>query len=58
MITTLKDAQKQGKINQFIKEHSEDVPGDDKRLNDALKSMTSEKSPKVPGTSRQDSSEN
>lgn len=56
MITTLKDAKKQDKLDQFIKEHEKDAPGDDARLNDALKSMTLEKSSKVPGTSRPDSS--
>lgn len=56
-MTTLKDAQKQGKIDQFIKEHEKDASGDDKRMNDALKSMTSGKSSKVQETLRPDSSE-
>lgn len=54
----LKKAKQLGKIDQFIKEHEKDPHGDDKRMNDALKSMTSGKSSKVQETSRPDSSGN
>lgn len=58
-MTTLKDAQKQGNLDKFIKEREKDTASADKsRLDKALKSMTSEKSPKVREKSRQDSSEN
>ena len=48
----LKEAQEQNKLNQFIKEREKKIPPADKsRLDKALKSMTSEKSLEVPGTS-------
>lgn len=57
-MTTLKDAQKSGKIDQFIKEREKDTPPADKeRFDKTLKSMASEKSSKVRGTSKPDASE-
>lgn len=58
-MTTLKDAQKQGKIDQFIKEREkETAPADKAKFDKALTSMTSGKKKSNPETSGQDSSEN
>ena len=55
-MTNLKDAQKKGEIDKFIKER-EGVEGDKKRLDKAISSMASQKKKEVQTTSRQDSSE-
>lgn len=56
-MTTLKDAQKNGKIDQFIKEREKSLTGDKTKFDKAIKSMVSEKSSKVPATSPKGSSE-
>ncbi len=57
-MTTLKDAQKKGKLDQFIKEREkETTPADKVKFDKALKSMTSGKKKSTQGTSGQDSSE-
>lgn len=56
-MTNLKDAQKNGEINQFIKEREKSLTGDKTKFDKAIKSMVSEKSPKVPVASPKDSSE-
>jgi hypothetical protein len=53
-MVTLKDAQKKGKIKEFIKEREKQPPGDKDRFEKTLKSMTRGKSTKVRKTSRRD----
>jgi len=55
-MTTLKDAQKKGQLEKFIKEH-EGSKGDKKRLDKAISSMASQKKKATPASSGQDSSE-
>lgn len=57
-MTNLKDAQKSGKLDKFIEEREKTPSGDSERFDKTLKSMTSEKSSKVRGTSKRDVSEN
>lgn len=38
-MTTLKDAQKSGNLEQFIKEHEKDPKGDDDRLKATVKNL-------------------
>jgi len=57
-VTTLKDAQKQSKLDQFIKEREkETAPADKAKFDKALTSMTLGKKKSKPETSGQDSSE-
>ncbi len=53
----LKEAQEQGKLKEFIKEHSKYPKGDKGQFDKLLKSVSSQKS-KAPQTSTQDKSEN
>jgi len=56
-MTTLKDAQKKGKLNQFIKEREQEAtPADKSKFDKALKSMTSGKKKSTRGTSGRGSS--
>lgn len=55
-MTTLKEALANGKLDEFIKEHSDDAAGDADKLEAAISSMVG-KSPKAPATSSQDDSE-
>ena len=57
-MTTLKDAQKHGKLDQFIKEREkETAPADKAKFDKALTSMTSGRKKSTPETSGLDSSE-
>jgi hypothetical protein len=56
-MTTLKDAQKKGKLKEFIKEREKNPPGDKVRFDKAIKKISRGKSSKAPGTSDRDSSE-
>jgi hypothetical protein len=56
-MTTLKDAQKNGKIDQFIKEREEYPKGDKKKFDKTLKKISRGKSKEVQETSDRDSSE-
>jgi hypothetical protein len=56
---TLKKALKEGRINEFIKEHENDPPGDLERLEKTIRRMArQEKSKEAPGTSGEGSSGN
>ena len=58
-MTTLKDAQKKGKLDQFIKEREkETAPADRTKFDKTLKSMTSGRKKSKPETSGRGSSEN
>jgi len=58
-MTTLKEAQKKGKLGQFIKEREkETAPADKAKFDKALTSMTSGKKKSTRGTSGRSSSEN
>jgi hypothetical protein len=50
-MTTLREARKQGKLDQFIKEHEEDAPGDREKLDKAIKRPASQKSKEAPKAS-------
>ena len=53
---SLKTAIKQNKIDQFIREHEKDAPGDADKLDKALKRPASKKSKEAPkASSRQKS---
>lgn len=54
----LKDAQKEGKLDEFIKEHKKDEPADQDKFDTTLSSVSQGKKKSVPETSVQDSSEN
>lgn len=41
-MTTLKEARKKGKLEQFIREHEKDAPGDLDKLEEAIKRSTRE----------------
>ncbi len=56
-MTTLKDAQKQGKLEAFIKEHEKEAQGDGTRLAKTITSMACGKKKSEQETSGQDSSE-
>ena len=49
--TTLKKAIKEGNLEQFIREHEKDTPGDLQKLNKALKRPVSDKSKATPKAS-------
>lgn len=53
---TLRQARKQGKLDQFAKDHEADAPGDEAAFNRALQSMAG-KSKAVPATSKPDRSD-
>ncbi len=57
-MTTLKEAQKNNKIDQFIKEHHQDKQGDAKRFKKTLDSMCRGKSKEVREAPGQDSGGN
>lgn len=55
----LKEAQKKGSLEEFIKEHEKDVPGDKDRFDKTLDVISHpEKLKSIQETSAQDSSEN
>lgn len=54
----LKDAQKKGKLKDFIKEREKDAPGDKKRFEKTLKKISQGKKSEAPETSDPGSSEN
>ena len=56
-MTTLREARKKGKMEQFVKEHEQDAPGDLDKLDAALKRPASEKSSKPPNASSRDGSD-
>lgn len=53
---TLKEAQKTGKLEQFIKEHEKDEPANKKEFKKIISSVSSGKSKSTRGTSEKDSS--
>lgn len=58
VIATLKEAQKEGKLDQFIKEREKaSTPADKAKFDKALKSMTLGKKKSTVETSGRDSSE-
>lgn len=57
-MTTLKDAIKNNKLKDFIKEHSKAPKGDKDKFDKALKSIVSEKKSKAPQTSPRGKDEN
>lgn len=42
---TLKEAREQGKLNDFIKEHEKDAPGDADAVDEAIKNIASDTRP-------------
>lgn len=59
MMTTLKEAKEQGKLEKFIMEHEKDAPGDKDKFDRTLDIISHpEKSKLIQETSVQDSSEN
>jgi hypothetical protein len=56
-MTTLKEALTKGKLEEFIKEHKDDAPGDADKAEAILASMVG-KSKATPAASDQDGSEN
>lgn len=50
-MTTLKQARKEGRLEDFIREHEKDAPGDAAKLDKVLKSSASGKSSKAPKAS-------
>lgn len=56
-MTTLKNAIKEGKLEQFIREHEKDALGDLEKLDKALKRPASDKSKATPKASSQDASD-
>ena len=56
-MTTLKEAQKKGKLGQFIREHEQDAPGDLAKLDAAIKRPASRISKEAPATSKPDASD-
>ncbi len=56
-MTVLKDARKKGNLDQFIREHEKDAPGDLDRLDAAIKRPASRSSKEAPATSKPDASD-
>lgn len=56
-MTTLKEAQKKGKLDQFIREHESDPPGDMERLDKALKRPADRRKSEAPKASSRDASD-
>lgn len=56
-VTNLKEAQKQGKLEAFIKEREKETQGDETRLAKTITSMACGKKKSEQETSGQDSSE-
>ena len=54
-MTTLKEAIKKGKLDQFIKEHENDPPGDSDKIEKMIKTPSQGKSKSAQGTSEKDS---
>ena len=58
-MTTLKEARKDpGKMKLFIKEHRNDAPGDEDKMNDFICSSVRDRSKSAQGTSFRDSGGN
>ncbi len=53
-MTTLREARKSGKIDQFIAEHETDSPGDMDKLDAALKRLSPETGKASQGASKPD----
>ena len=51
MMTSLKEARKKGKLEEFIKEHEKDAPCDKERLEKAIKCLSQGKSKSTQETS-------
>lgn len=51
---TLKQAQKEGRLEEFIKEHENDEPADKKKLEKLISSVSSGKSKSTQETSDED----
>lgn len=51
---TLKQAQKEGRLEEFIKEHENDEPADKKKLEKLISSVSSGKSKSTQETSEKD----
>lgn len=56
-MTTLKKAREQGNLEEFIKEHEKDAPGDQERLEKSIGRLSRGKSKSVQETSEKDSPE-
>lgn len=50
-MTTLREARKQGKLGEFIREHERDSPGDADKLDKAIRHPVSQKSKEAPKAS-------
>ena len=55
-MTTLKEAQRSGNLDKFIKEHASDPKGDKDQLDKTIDKFVGGKSKSTEGTSEQDSS--
>jgi len=53
-ILTLKRAVNEGRLDQFVREHAKDGPGDLDKLDNALKRPASEKTKEAPKASSRD----
>ncbi len=53
-MTTLKEARKKGKLDEFIREHEADPDGDLDKLDAALKRPASQKTKEAPAASKPD----
>lgn len=42
-MTTLKDARKKGNLEEFIKEHENDAPGDEVRMDKTIENLVNNK---------------
>jgi hypothetical protein len=56
-MTNLKTARQMGKLDQFIREHEKDAPGDLDKLDAAIKHPTRESGKEAPKASSQESSD-
>lgn len=56
-MTTLREARKKGKLEQFIREHEKDAPGDLDKLDAVIKRPSREKSSEVPEASSEGGSD-
>lgn len=54
---TLREAAKAKKINQFVREHEKDAPGDSEKLDLALKKPVSQRSKEAPKASQKRASD-
>jgi len=56
-MTNLKKARDEGRLEEFIREHEKDAPGDQEKLDKALKRPASQRSKEAPKASSQTDSD-